>query len=330
MGFSILWIMIYHSNIGIPYILSPLKTIKDIGYAGVDIFFLLSGIGIAFSITNNSSITQFYSKRILRILPTFWLFLLFVFIKDITTQDINIVNTLASFLGLDFLFWGKLNYWFIPSISICYLFTPLYYHLLCKYHTGQVLLASVLFIICISLIITGTSLSRFLIFTIRIPIFLFGLHIGLLIVHKKNSFKWNNAYINTALLCISFSILTILLSRTSSSFLWHTGLWWYPTIIMAFPLSMLIAFLLNRSQTYFPIISPILHFFGVYSLELYLIHTLLFNLADTLLLGKTSWNFLRIPEFVICTSISLILSILMKFSINKVNRALTQPHISKR
>ena len=64
MGFAMLWIMVFHSCVYIPDFLLPLRFYKEVGYVGVDIFFLLSGIGLVFSITNNKSVVTFYKKRI--------------------------------------------------------------------------------------------------------------------------------------------------------------------------------------------------------------------------------------------------------------------------
>ena len=47
MGISILWIMVHHSGLNLP---NPVFALKRTGYAGVDIFMFLSGLGCAVSL----------------------------------------------------------------------------------------------------------------------------------------------------------------------------------------------------------------------------------------------------------------------------------------
>ena len=46
-GAAILWIMLFHSSMEIAW--EPLHLIKATGYAGVDVFLFLSGIGLFYS-----------------------------------------------------------------------------------------------------------------------------------------------------------------------------------------------------------------------------------------------------------------------------------------
>ena len=73
MGMAILSILIFHYTedcytVGINYsgIVKLYKTY--IGSSGVDIFLLLSGLGLYYSFSKNNSIKDFYSKRLKRVL----------------------------------------------------------------------------------------------------------------------------------------------------------------------------------------------------------------------------------------------------------------------
>jgi len=69
MGVAILWIYLYHQGpIGIP----GYDQVVPIGWAGVEIFFLLSAIGLCYSLQKNGNIIQFFQRRIVRIIPTWW------------------------------------------------------------------------------------------------------------------------------------------------------------------------------------------------------------------------------------------------------------------
>ena len=67
MGFAILWIFMLHSGaIGNPIY----DTIRKFGWAGVDIFFFLSALGLCYSLNKNNNLKDFYLRRLNRIMPT--------------------------------------------------------------------------------------------------------------------------------------------------------------------------------------------------------------------------------------------------------------------
>ncbi|MCK5889410.1 MAG: acyltransferase [Methylococcales bacterium] len=320
MGLAILWIMLFHSSITIPVSYTSLRAIKWTGYAGVDIFFLLSGIGISFSLSKSTSILIFYCKRVLRIIPLFWIFLLLILIKRLIASEItlNNINLLAPFFGIDFFIFGTLHYWFIPSILICYLFAPLYKQSLNDFNNGEILLIFTVITLTISFLIINTPLSHLLIFTIRLPVFALGLYIGnLLLADSKNTGYWfNNTAINSSIFTLSFAALIAVLLHPNFDYKSEIGLWWYPTIMMAFPASMLTAYLLKKCPTS---ILKILAYFGTYSLELYLIHTVVFDAVSHSPLRHLAWNMYRVPEFILSIIGSLIAAKLLSDLVNKIN-----------
>ena len=54
MGLAMLLILIFHSSIDLSHI-NIIRSLKDTGDVGVDIFLLLSGIGLYFSYTKNNN-----------------------------------------------------------------------------------------------------------------------------------------------------------------------------------------------------------------------------------------------------------------------------------
>lgn len=72
MGLSILWVVLFHSSIDLNFF--PFSEIKSIGYGGVDIFLLVSGIGIYKSLEKNS-ISRFIKNRAKKIVPIWWTYL---------------------------------------------------------------------------------------------------------------------------------------------------------------------------------------------------------------------------------------------------------------
>lgn len=74
MGFAIFWIFFYHTGVNIPVF----KALFSVGWIGVEIFFLVSGFGLCSSLTKNPNIIQFYKRRFIRIIPTWWFILGFM------------------------------------------------------------------------------------------------------------------------------------------------------------------------------------------------------------------------------------------------------------
>ena len=69
MGIAILWVMLFHSfdlDMGHPI----LEWIRAAGFGGVDIFILLSSMGLAMSLSRREqSYSQFMARRAGRVLP---------------------------------------------------------------------------------------------------------------------------------------------------------------------------------------------------------------------------------------------------------------------
>lgn len=88
------------------------------GTAFISIFFILSGYGIYHSLSRYQAsqkqglIIHFYSKRLLRIYPLFWLWCLLN----------GFPNGFLGFFALDFI--HTKSPWFIPAILQCYMIAP--------------------------------------------------------------------------------------------------------------------------------------------------------------------------------------------------------------
>ena len=103
-GIAILIVLFYH--LGLNHFLSPFGIFLN-GRLGVDIFFILSGFLITTSIlkekinTGKILIKKFYIKRLIRILPLAYVFLITVFILNhFFSLDIGLKSYLCGFLFL--------------------------------------------------------------------------------------------------------------------------------------------------------------------------------------------------------------------------------------
>lgn len=168
MGVAIILIMIFHCGA------------LSIGRIGVETFVLLSGVGLYFSLSKDSNPRKFFRKRLLRILPTYFLFATPIII--FYDYQYGLARIMADVTTLNILRGGRF-YWFIMLIILCYLIAPLYYSIQRKYkHTVAipVVVMMLAYFICLHLPVQSIWLQRF-------PSFLLGMSFGKLILECNKS-----------------------------------------------------------------------------------------------------------------------------------------------
>lgn len=320
MGLAILWIMLFHSAVNLPDEMPLLRMIKEAGYAGVDVFFLLSGMVLSLGARGGIDLGRFYPRRLLRIYPIFFVYAMVACLLSVADHTFKVESAIFRFLGLDFLISGSLSAWFVPAILICYLFFPFYHRLSERLGFWVAFFGASLITIALCCLMVGTRLDHLLIFAIRIPVFLFGVVIG----HQFHGAhgaggRWSPRSLldslpfNLLLLAAASAALLFLLRTHELSNLWRTGLWWYPTIVMAYPLTYVVSLLLQKAQGLVPALLSGLRFFGERSFELYLVHTVIFKLGDRYLFHTfhVRENVFRIPEHLLYVAVSLVISIVL-------------------
>lgn len=125
MGLSMLWVMLYHAFAWAPK-WRWLGVVKGLGYCGVDVFLLLSGMGLAVSLCKRPQrYGEYLKKRLVRVLPLFWL----------VVGLYGIALRLAGRVTLKSMAWtlSTLSYWlvkpgyfnwYIPALLGFYLLAP--------------------------------------------------------------------------------------------------------------------------------------------------------------------------------------------------------------
>lgn len=332
MGVAILWVMVFHSNMDFPRGLLPFNVLKSIGYGGVDLFFFLSGFSLfcGWSLNHYSRIT-FYWRRLVRILPPYWIIvIIYLGIKCVNTMEIHPIYLFKIFTGLNFFLDDDKFFWFVPSILFCYLLFPYiatFTTITNDAHISSELILMSIAVILISPMITMTHWYYLLILTIRIPIFIFGIYAGYIFVNKKHSFMFEGVVFNLVILLSGLLALGIIIMFTTPEHRWRFGLWWYPFVIMAYPICMLMAASIQYIEGYsvnnrfLKSIIRMLRFCGQYSLEIYLVHVLIFDIFPARIksilpsLIENSINKGRIIEYSIYMLLAILISpILSKLS----------------
>lgn len=214
MGIAALWIFIFHCWIYLTDMQSLTilrwteNLIKKTGFAGVDIFLLLSGMGLVYSISKDSQVIHFFTKRLKRVLIPYVI--------------IGVISAIMEKWSFTFLclqlssvnFWIQDIYsflWFGVAIFYFYLFFPFYYKLFDKSKNKLLFTVSAFEIWLVVAIFLSQYIREDLFgFINRFPVFMFGIYIGWLCVNKKIELEKNFfiAMLITFVLGMILAILT--------------------------------------------------------------------------------------------------------------------------
>lgn len=265
MGLAMLWVLFYHA-----FHLEPhwyvVKAVKAVGFCGVDIFIMLSALGLAMSLDRKRQpLGRFYLRRFVRILPTYWL-VVGAYGLALRLAGRTTLKTVAWSLSTLFYWLHKPSIfnWYVPALLGFYMLTPFLFRLvkLCRHRwllVGAVYLA-------MTPISTFLDLRGFVYlddFLFRIPIFFAGLALGLAISEKKELTP--KALVGLALCVLVGPVL----------------LWAYPKIGIYFstayvfmPICPILCLVLARALAYLPQkgLRQGLRTLGECSLEIYLLN----------------------------------------------------------
>ena len=286
---------------------------KLTGFLGVDIFFLLSGIGLTFAI-KKQSIPKFYYRRIRRII------LPFVSIGIIRglTQNWGWAKIIGNITGFNFYAKDVNSFlWFVPAIITLYLFFPLYYKFFSKSKNKILFTANVIIVwLLITLLVKDTMRLDLFGFTNRIPVFVIGILFGYLIQNHKEIVFSINSYICLFLMLILGLYLAYLTNYKDFELIVPISNCFLPTLLLAISFTFLIAKLLDLINTRHPktgkIIIKVLDFFGILSLEFYCVQSWFVDIIALLLEDGWSIILVNISIFLLVTSIAWVSSVLFK------------------
>lgn len=215
MGFAIIWVVLYHFQMQ-----GPLFVPFRFGFTGVDLFMFASGLGLYFSMLKNDNIKDFYKKRLLRILPIYYVL---GFIYELLKGDFDCATFLWKYSTLGFWTNGVYgNGWFIPSIVTLYAFYPYIYRTLFRNQMevfALKLLMIILFFFVFYICFVDQSLLEinhfFLLY--RVPIFLMGSVIGFLLNNnKKHVRKYENRFFGLSILFATLAIVIFYIDHKTS------------------------------------------------------------------------------------------------------------------
>lgn len=307
MGIATLLVMFFHTYIdyyeiiGNNFFANLIDFLHFRGNIGVDIFLLLSGIGLYFSYKKNKLLT-FYKNRFIRVVPAYLLVTVSYFLY---LREFDKIFSVLSFTG--FIINGDRFLWYIQLILILYVVFPIIYKVIDRYRFGG------LFISLCGIILFNTMYSlinmrgyeNVEIALTRIPVFLIGTYLGKMINDNKTISKN----------MIFFSLITAILIYILIYF-WFNGYRFmfvqrYLYCILAICLVILITYLYSCVKNKTNFVFKIICFLGKYSLEIYLLH----DIVSRILLNNVTVLSIMVLT-VISFVVSIILAIILKNILN--------------
>lgn len=274
MGVCIIWIMLFHSGIEAPtpFFLRGIwyLVVSFGGGFGVNIFFILSGMGLMYSalekkrLGKKEKILYWYKKRLKRILPAYFVVAIIFYL--ITTNR-TLEELLYNLFFLNFIIEGKRDFWYIFAIILYYIIFPFYLKAVQNINFKFILMIVLILAIALSMSIFYLNplwYKKFEILLWRFPCFVIGCHLGILISKKREKdFLFN-------LILFSFGGILILsvfgFLRAQSYIQRNVFTCLSPLVIVL--VSVLLNFILNKIK----LAKIILKYLGERSLELYLSH----------------------------------------------------------
>lgn len=291
MGIAILWVVLFHAGFQFRGVLD---TIQAIGYGGVDIFFLLSGIGLYYSLQKSEDLIPFYKRRARRLFPSYLPFILVWCIYMLHGSEWS-ADTMARIVAGNFFMTGwiadigvQFN-WYVQVIFWVYLLTPLFYKVITA--TSKRWQRIVLLFWSLLLGIAFWYDDNHLMGVSRLPIFLMGMmwayectiRSGQEAVAEKTAKRkfWQKGGILVFLFLIGMGILLSCYYSLQKETMWGFGLWWYPFLLIAPGMCFLLCLLfegIEQIKGVKRLLKP-LRLIGKASFEIYLIHLATFEIV---------------------------------------------------
>lgn len=279
MGIATIWILIFH--VWIPVFNKPANPVTNVlhsieeyirltGFYGVDIFLMLSGIGLTYAIKKDS-LLKFYYRRIRRVFLPFlvaslvswpvrgWTFL--TFIKNVTGYSFYF-NHIHTFC------------WFVTAIITLYIAFPVYYKLFSMAKSKFLFTTLVIALwFLLSILFHGTMRFDFYGFTGRIPVFLIGIHFGHITQSEKEIVFTKKHYAALLLMFAAGIFLGYMYTFKDFEIVLPGAKATVPGTLISVSLSFLVAKLMEILDRKVPklgkVLVAVIGFFGTISLEVY-------------------------------------------------------------
>lgn len=186
MGLAMLWVMLFHT--GLDFGFSPLNWIRSAGFGGVDIFIVLSAVGLAASLSKKEQkFRPFMVRRAARILPAYFVVMLAYTAFSILRKTAPVSALLWNSTLLSYWARAKGGFnWYISAIMLFYAITPLCFRLLKKTKHRELLTAmGVAAGVILYRLVIECDIWLYLDVLYRVPVYFLGLLMGFYVWEER-------------------------------------------------------------------------------------------------------------------------------------------------
>lgn len=282
-GVGILSIMIFHSLNTVELTNSLFSKISRaycaiVGSVGVDIFIIISGVSLYYSLKKNSNVRDFYLKRCKRILiPYLIVGSIYWYIIDIVISQVGIISLVKDLLFINFFTNGDRSLWYIFAIMIMYLIYPALFQVYnkLKRFSGMITICLIGLIIGLNYLIylyDAALYSNIEIMLTRFPAFVIGVYCGKRVYDMDSIRKLDLGIIVS---CIFLNLIFDFL-RGKGIVQFSEVMFRYMQILRGLVCIVLIILVLDKIKNIK--VEKMLSKIGNYSLELYLVHVTVLNI----------------------------------------------------
>ena len=220
MGIAMLWVMCFHA-VDLELGVEGLNFIRSAGFGGVDIFILLSAMGLVMSLERRkTAYGEFMLRRAWRILPAYFAVMLPYTVFLHFYEGAPWSSVLWNSLLLNY--WvrcpGSFN-WYVSGAMLFYALTPAFYrHFRDAGSRERAVAVWILLGLAVCQVLMQNGYWYYMDFFYRLPVFFLGLLVGFYVlqerrVQRKDLFAWG-----LALLLGGVYLLAALKQRAGGSF----------------------------------------------------------------------------------------------------------------
>lgn len=264
MGFATLWIAFLHASMSFDDPL--LSAFKATGHCGVEIFLFLSSLGMYYAWQKGERGWNFFGRRMIRLLPVFLIVSIFRawYLHDTLPKAILMLTTMNFWFSYD------RSTWYISAAVALYAVTPLYLSWLSRGSEEKKTAAAVTACALVGLLFHDT---QWMIFTASTPVYFLGFLAGKY-AYEKRQVTSRQKWVGMLFMMIGFAVLYLAHQKdVNENLLWGWGLFWYPSLLLTWPLCMILAQAAERmSGLLKQIFVKPMEKLGEVSLEFYLLH----------------------------------------------------------
>lgn len=313
MGIAIAWVMLFHSTLDMSAY-PVLNYIKAHGYIGVDIFLLLSGISLYFSVISlrkkneHGWLKVFYKRRAFRLLPSTIVCLAPWFLyQGFISQEIKPVRFLLDITSLSYWIDGTNPGWYVALTILLYLLYPIIYWGLNKRKpvTFALFLCAIIVMNIVICSVVPDYFYKIELALGRIPVFLVGCFLAPLVVEKRPIRR------SMILGCYGLVFVCLFVLGQYRTPLIPYSVWRYVLGVIAFCLVIIIMTITQYNHNL--LIVKVMSFLGRYTLEIYLCHTQVLRVLHSQLdMRGVSFLIINILAIVISICIAIVLNLIFK------------------